>query len=654
LKEALQHAESLRQHQKLVVAQDLCRQIVKVVPGNFDAIHLLGLVLLQAKNNVEGLAVLRSAIAINPSSAEALTNLGVALRNLNRHQEALTSYERALAVDPNRAQALFGRAYSFGHLNRYEEALASHERGLQIEPNNALEHKQFGNLLQGLGRLDDALRHYEQSLILRPDYLEAKLALCMAQLPILYMDETEIKSRRTAYQRELNKLREDLQRQANSRELADTVGSSQPFYLAYQGLNDRDLQASYGSFVCRAVKNRYPLATLPPPPSTGEPIRVGIVSGFFYLHSNWKIPIRGWLSQLDSRRFHKVGYYTGTTADDQTKAATTLCDRFVQGPLSIERWRETILADAPHILIYPEIGMDPICAQLAAQRLAPVQCTSWGHPETSGFSTLDYFLSSDLMEPSNAQTHYTERLVRLPNLGIYYEPTKVQNGPDITRSSLGLRSSAVTFWCGQSLFKYLPQYDHVFPRIARETRDSQFVFIKYPRGDHVNHLFQKRLEKRFAELGLAAADHCVFLPPLSGPKFIGVMAQCDVFLDSIGWSGCNSTLESLACDLPIVTMPGSLMRSRHTFAILKMMGVTETTAKTLDDYVSIAAGLARDPQRRTEIKDNISKRKHLVYRDHTCISGLEEFLNAAAHGVWERERPLYTERAPSSGAVGIL
>ena len=58
--------------------------------------------------------------------------------------------------------------------------------------------------------------------------------------------------------------------------------------------------------------------------------------------------------------------------------------------------------------------MDELSLQLAAQRLAPVQCNSLGHPETSGLPTIDYFLSSDLMEPLDAARHYTERLVRLP------------------------------------------------------------------------------------------------------------------------------------------------------------------------------------------------------------------------------------------------
>lgn len=103
-------------------------------------------------------------------------------------------------------------------------------------------------------------------------------------------------------------------------------------------------------------------------------------------------------------------------------------------------------------------------------------------------------------------------------------------------------------------------------------------------------------------------------------------------LDSIGWSGCNSTLESLQHNLPIVTMTGSLMRGRHTAAILKMMGVTETIASTIDEYVSTAIHLARDVPRRMAVKNKISENKHRVYRDTTCISALEDFLIRTTRG----------------------
>src|SRR5262249_11147123 len=156
--------------------------------------------------------------------------------------------------------------------------------------------------------------------------------------------------------------------------------------------------------------------------------------------------------------FQLFGYHTGTERDRETEIARAHCDRFVQGPLSLDRWRDTIIADSPHVLIYPEISMDGRALQLAAHRLAPVQCNSWGHPITSGMPTIDYYLSSDLMEGPDSQEHYTERLIRLPNLSLYYEPVEAKPVP-VDRGQLGLRTNATVFWCAQSLYKYLPQHD---------------------------------------------------------------------------------------------------------------------------------------------------------------------------------------------------
>jgi predicted O-linked N-acetylglucosamine transferase (SPINDLY family) len=111
-------------------------------------------------------------------------------------------------------------------------------------------------------------------------------------------------------------------------------------------------------------------------------------------------------------------------------------------------------------------------------------------------------------------------------------------------------------------------------------------------------------------------------------RFIAAIGRCDVFLDSIGWSGYNSTLEGLAHDLPIVTMSGGLMRARHTVAILRRMGVADTVTESLDDYVSVAARLARDADWRKLISRRIAENKYRVYRDRACIVALEEFLDS--------------------------
>ncbi len=603
-------------------------QAIALKPSYAEAFGNRGNALRMLDRFEEALTSFDRAIAIKPDSPETFTNRGNALQELHRYQEALASYERAIALRSDYAEAYYNRAVALQQLERFEEALASCDRAIAIRPDYAEALNSRGHLLKDEGRQAEALISFRRALALKPDYADAKFGLCMGQLSILYEDEPEIAARRATYRKALEALRDDVERRKMPREWANAAASTQPFFLAYQGLNNRDLASLYGSLMCRIMAERYPPAALAPPPRPGERIRLGIVSGFFWGHSVWKIPIRGWLSQIDRRRFQIFGYHTRLKQDAATKEAASLCDRFVQGPLSIERWRKEILDDAPHALIHPDIGMNAVSARLAAQRLAAVQCNSLGHPDTSGFPTIDYYLSSELMEPPDAQDHYTERLVLLPNLSIYYEPPDPQPVA-LDRAELGLRPGTTVFWCGQSLFKYLPQFDEVFARIAREAGDCQFAFIRYGQGTHLDELFFRRLERAFASVGLKASDYCVLLPRLSQHRFIAAIGQCDIVLDSIGWQGFNSTSEGLHHNLPVVTMKGSLMRGRHTMAIFKRMEVEDTITETVDGYVATAVRLARDLPWRLAIKDKISRNKHRLYYDATCVSALETFLDDA-------------------------
>jgi predicted O-linked N-acetylglucosamine transferase (SPINDLY family) len=281
------------------------------------------------------------------------------------------------------------------------------------------------------------------------------------------------------------------------------------------------------------------------------------------------------------------------------------------------------------VLLYAEVGMDHMGVQLASQRLAAVQCNYWGHSDTGGCPTLDYYLSSDLMEPPDGDQHYTEKVVRLPNLSLYYEPVETEP-VTVTRADLGLRDSAVVYWSAQSLHKYLPHRDQVFPRIARDVGDCQFTFVGHNGAARVTELFWQRLERAFAAYGLKAADHCVMLPQLKMSRFIAAIGQADVFLDSLDWSGCNTALESLPHHLPIVTMTGGLMRGRHCTAFLQRMGVTETITTTVDDYVAAAVRIGRDRDWRMAVKARMAENEHRIYRDRACIAAMGDFLDRVA------------------------
>jgi predicted O-linked N-acetylglucosamine transferase (SPINDLY family) len=483
-----------------------------------------------------------------------------------------------------------------------------------------------------MNRYHEAQDCYRKAGSLDPQNAKARFAICAAQLPVLYTSDEEVERQRALFEQELKTLCDDFERGALPN-LIDGFGCHPPYYLAHQGRNDRRLQTIYGSLGCRLVSQRYPSAPMPKPPGPDEPVRVGIVCGFFWRHSVWKIPLKGWMTQLDLRRFRLFGYHTWPNTDSETKIASERCERFVQGPLSIEQWRQAILADAPHILIYPEIGMDVVAMVLAAQRLAPVQGTSWGHPQTTGYPTMDFFLSSDLMEPPDADDHYSEKLIRLPNLSYYYEPFD-DKVPPLRREDIGLRADATVFWCGRSLYTYLPEFDQVFPRIAQAVPNAQFAFIEYPKGTHVTKQFSERLDRAFAKLGMNYKDYCFFLRRLSQPEFSAAASLSDIVLDSIGWSGANSTMESLPHSLPVVTMLGPMMRGRHAPAILTMIRVTETIAATLNEYVQIAIRLALEQDWRMTVRERMRANSHKAYRDRACILALEDFMDRAARDAY--------------------
>lgn len=603
---------------------------IQLNPNASEAHLNLGNVFQEQGNLAAAIESYQHAIKLNPNLPEVHNNLGNVLKEQKKSESAIASYQRAIQLKPDYVNAHYNLGLAFQDDGRLELAIASYQRALELKPDYVNAHYNLGLALQDRGNSEAAIESYQLALQFKPDCTQAKFAICLSQLPVIYANFDEIRLRRHRYQQHLESLARFYQTasQKERENAADAVGSLQPYFLAYQGLNDRDLQQVYGQMICQIMSSRYPqrAQSLPLPVlAPNEKVRVGFVSGCFYRHSVWKIPLKGWVENLDRNRFELFGYHTGCKRDEETDRASQSFSKFIQGIRSIEQWIEIISQDKLHILIFPELGMEPITLKLSCLKLAPIQATSWGHPETSGMPTIDYHLSSDLMEPENAQKHYTERLVKLPNLGIHYTPLDIPL-KKLNKTDIGLENDEIMFWCCQTLQKYLPQHDDVFPRIVLEVTKAKFVFIEYRKSQYVTEVFRQRLSHAFEKFGLDYRDYCIFLPYLDGSTYAGVSAIADLFLDSIGWSGCNTTIEAVACNVPIVTWPGDLMRGRHTLAILKMMGIEATIAASKDDYVKIAVRLGQDCQYRQFISQQIAENKYKLYGDLKPIRALEDFL----------------------------
>jgi predicted O-linked N-acetylglucosamine transferase (SPINDLY family) len=640
----------LREAGKAPEAVSCYRAALRLCPGSPDILYNLANALTDLGNAKEAEACYRASIAQRPDHTEAYYNLGNLLIDLRRWRDAEAAYRKALELAPDQPAALNNLGTVLQELGFPDEAERRYRQALHLLPTYADAHYNLGCICQVDGRLDEAAACYERALAIDPDYGAARVAFCMAQLPVLYRNELEIFDRRTLYLQELRRLCKDAGTTISLEKLAEGVGASQPFFLAYQGYNDRALQQIYGDLLCSVMAARYPTPPLNLPSPRCRKIRIGIVSGFFHDHTIWKLFIEGWLKQFDRKRFEIFGYHTGTIHDEETDLATALCAGFAEGGRSTSEWRHIILKDRPDVLLYPEIGMDPMAARLGAMRLAPLQCVSWGHPETTGLATIDVFLSNALMEPPSSAAHYSENLVLMPNLSIYYEPSE-PSLPALDRSDFGMRRDATIYWSGQAIYKYLPQFDPVFPQIALAAGDCQFVFIQFAKSQAITDLLRSRMDQAFASVGLDAADYCLFLPPMDQARFLAAIGQADVLLDTIGWSGGKSTLDSLSQNPAIVTLETGLMRGRHTAAILRRMQATETIAHSIDDYVAKAVQLGRDPDARRAIRAKVARNKGQVFRDRSYITALETFLAAKVNSGTDETsaavpRPESGRRAP--------
>ena len=192
-----------------------------------------------------------------------------------------------------------------------------------------------------------------------------------------------------------------------------------------------------------------------------------------------------------------------------------------------------------------------------------------------------------------------------------------------TRQDFRLRDDAVLYLCCQEARKFLPQQDALIAQIARRVPNSQFVFLV--RNSFVGTNLRQRLDRAFSAAGLQANDHCVLLSELDRFSFWNLLLLGDVFLDAIGWSGGVTTFEAIACRLPVVTLPGLLMRSRQSAAIFTQLGTVDTVAHDTQEYVEIAIRLGLERQWRKEIRQRMASSYPSLYSDKRCVGALEQF-----------------------------
>lgn len=579
-------------------------EAVRLKPDFFEAWNNLGLAAQDCGDLSGAEQALRHALSIRPDSTGALANLASVLRQVQRPAEAFDCLRAALLKNP-------------AH-DEYRQALA--DVGDQLVRADALEN-----------RTDLAIARYRQLLELNPHDWRARIGMRLA-LPVIHASAAAQAAARMRYAAGL----ETLCAEATPEALASLSPEDclraverDNFVLAYQGEDDRALQARYSGLLGRFLQRALPRFRQPLPrlPVLGRPVRIGFASCFFRECTVGHY-FAAWITDLPAAHFSRFVYVLGGVEDAFTDAICQGASRRVRLDGSLSDAAAAIRADALDILVFPELGMNGRTYALAGLRLAPVQCAAWGHPVTSGHSSVDYYFSSALMEPLAADSHYTEKLIRLPGLGTRYR--RPPSGPRRTRQDFGLPDAAHLYFFPHALFKIHPENDALVARILAADPAGLLVLCAGETGG-MTKAFMERLQGVLAAHGVAP-ERCRLMPYMPRADYLTLNGLCNVMLDPTRWSGGNTTLDALACGLPVVTRRGHFMRGRQTAGLLQMMDCAESIASDDEAYCSLALRLGTDSAWRAHLSNKLQARVGAVFDDAKPVRALADALLAMVSG----------------------
>lgn len=537
-----------------------------------------------------------------------------------RHAHRLQPDEPAYAIELSKAVA---------DAELYDEAIALLasviEHSTHAAAGDAQLHYLLGCWREKTGDTATMRSALERALALQPNFIEASIRLAESfpehgeesvrarsllkagaaatgepglllrgalRLPATYGSVAEIEDTRAHVRRDLEELLAlpdlEIERPDN------TVGRT-AFMLAYHGVNDRAELELLGRVVRHGYRAARPLVESAARPARARP-RVGFVSAYYWTHSIGRVMLplfRG----LDRNVFEVRAYAApGQKPDSITERIRQALDSFVVLPDELEDAARLIARDQLDLLVYPEIGMSAFVYFLAFWRLAPIQCVMAGHPDTTGIDSIDYYLSDGDAEPADAQSHYSEALVRIG--GFYLPLSDLPQGGDGPAPG-GTRR----YICSQPVIKFHPEFDAILAGILKADRSGELVLFRV--GDErAIDIVTRRMK---ASLGpLADRIHMIARQPYK--DYLRTIGGAAVMLDTPHFGGGNTTLEALSKHVPVVTQAGEFLRTRFAATRLTNLGLDECVAPGVEAYVETAVTLAGSPQKRARVIEALRER----------------------------------------------
>ena len=527
---------------------------------------------------------------------ERLIELGERAFDAGDYAAAVDPLSRALARiaanDKRRTGLELRLAISLQECKRVPEAEQLLRAMLERDPNLSGALIQLAMLHFVAGDAADARRLMDRYVARHADAgSRLKRAL---MLPVILESNGEIDRLRKQLERDLDQLATE-----RLKPLAHPEGEVllTQFYLAYHARNNRNLFRK----LCRTVRAHYKARTEigRRPFAHGAKLRIGFVSSFFHSHSVGRTTY-GLIRDLPRDRFDVHVFAITPHNDPVAQAIRASADHYATLPGDVDRSRAAIDAAELDILLFADIGMHPVTTFLSFWRMAPLQLTTWGHSVTSGIDTVDYYVSSDSIEPPNGQELYSEKLLRMPG---YFLPRYERPAPARAAAAGGNH----VYFCPQSLFKLHPDFDRALKGILERDAKGEILLL----GGNAR--WEEAIRARLARTLGEAARRVRFMPPASHAAFLGQIAAADVIIDPFHFGGCNTSCEALALGVPVVTLPSFQLPGRFTMGLYREIGIDACIARSEAEFVDLAIRLATEPERRRAVSQQIAERAGALF-----------------------------------------
>ena len=554
------------------------------------------------------------------NDAQGWINLGLSSARIGDVHRARTALERAVQLAPESAKPAVLLAMVVRESGVADaEQIPLLSRAVELAPDDATLRFQLVCALFSEQDFAAARRHLREVIARDPQNLTARWL--DFQLP------QRVVSSQTERDEFLARWRDgiaafetiDWSDAAIASRASDVVTSTTAFYLSYQReplVAEHARNAAVLRCMAAAAgwtRDEVPLRMIERPRR-----RIAVIASTLVAKSISLIWSSAFL-RLDAEKF-ELGVFCMEPADDAVaRAWKTRATVFETGPRQIEQWIAALRAFDPDLALFSGIGTHRFVQALASVRQAPVQAAIWSHPCTTGMRTIDYFLSADACEPVDAQAHYTESLIRLPRLGAYLDP------PETPPAHAPRDDADVRMLCTQSADKLHPAHDDLFARILVGASAAR-LDILCSKPQFVADELAARMRTAFQVRGVDFDARCRVLGGQPLDVYRGFLARADLCLDSLDFSGGLTSLDALWHEVPIVTLPGALMRGRQTYGMLKLLDLNELIARDAEDYVRIAVELSENAARRDALRERIAAGKSALYRDAGVVAALADFL----------------------------